>query len=34
VRMFGWFRPGDCLTHAPNIFPAGYEFEGDGTAIS
>ena len=32
VRMAAW--PGDGLTHAANIFPAGYEFEGDGTAIS
>jgi hypothetical protein len=27
-------RPGDCLTHAANIFPPGYEFEGDRAAIS
>jgi hypothetical protein len=32
-RIFGWLS-GDRLTHAPNIFPAGYEFEGDKTAIS
>jgi hypothetical protein len=33
--MFGWFeRAGDGWTHAFNIFPAGYEFEGDATAIS
>ncbi|HXL32364.1 MAG TPA: hypothetical protein VN968_24185, partial [Bradyrhizobium sp.] len=34
VRMFGWFRLGDRVTHTPNIFPAGYEFEGDRGAIS
>src|SRR5450755_2129227 len=34
ARMFGWFRLGDRVTHAPNIFPAGYEFEGDGVTIS
>ena len=34
MRMFGWLWSGDCLTHAPNIFPAGYEFEGDKTEIS
>jgi hypothetical protein len=27
-------RPRDCLTHAANIFPPGYEFEGDRAAIS
>jgi hypothetical protein len=27
-------RSGDGLTHAANIFPAGYEFEGARTAIS
>jgi hypothetical protein len=32
--MLGWFWRGDGVTHAPNIFPAGYEFEGDRGAIS
>jgi len=30
----GFGQSGDGLTHAPNIFPAGYEFEGDQAAIS
>lgn len=35
ARVFDWCRvSGDCSTHAANIFPAGYEFEGGGTAIS
>jgi hypothetical protein len=35
VLIFGWLpSPGGCLAHAPNIFPAGYEFESGKTAIS
>jgi hypothetical protein len=33
VRM-GLGGSGDGLTHATNIFPAGYEFEGGAMAIS
>ena len=33
--LFGWLSSaGDGLTHVPNIFPAGYEIEGDEAAIS
>jgi hypothetical protein len=35
VLIFGWLpSSGGCLAHAPNIFPAGYEFESGKTAIS
>jgi hypothetical protein len=33
-RMFGSSSVMTCVTHARNIFAAGYEFEADRTAIS